>query len=66
MIIAIYVDDLNLIGTSQGITKAKDCLKKEFEMKDLGKTKFCLGLQIEHLKDGVLLHQATYTEKILR
>ena len=53
VIIAVYVDDLNLIGTPQRITKAKDCLKKEFEMKDLGKTKFCLGLQIEHLKDGV-------------
>ena len=35
-------------------------------MKDLGKTKFCLGLQIEHLEDGVLLHQVTYTEKILK
>ena len=35
-------------------------------MKDLGKTKFCLGLQTEHLKDGVLLHQATCTEKILK
>ena len=23
-------------------------------------------MQIEHLKDGVLLHQATYTEKILK
>jgi hypothetical protein len=56
MIIAIYVDDLNLIGTPQGFTEAKDCLKKQFEMKDLGKTKFCLGLQIEHLEDRVLLH----------
>ena len=35
MIIVVYVDDLNLIGTPQGITEAKDCLKKEFEIKDL-------------------------------
>ncbi|KAH1106412.1 hypothetical protein J1N35_010180 [Gossypium stocksii] len=34
-------------------------------MKDLGKTKFCLGLQIEHLKDGIHVHQSTYTKKIL-
>ena len=66
MIIVVYVDDLNLIGTPQGSISVKDCLKKEFEMKGLGKTKFCLGLQIEHLKDGVLLHQATYTDKILK
>ncbi|KAJ9554079.1 hypothetical protein OSB04_018124 [Centaurea solstitialis] len=41
-------------------------LKKEFEMKDLGKTKFCLGLQIEHLKNGIFIHQSAYTEKILK
>ena len=35
-------------------------------MKDLGKTKFCLGLQIEHLSNGVLIHQSTYTERILK
>ena len=35
-------------------------------MKDLGKTKYCLGLQIEHCLDGVLTHQSTYTEKVLK
>ena len=36
------------------------------EMKDLGKTKFCLGLQIEHFPIGILVHQSTYTKKILK
>ncbi|XP_059639001.1 secreted RxLR effector protein 161-like [Cornus florida] len=35
-------------------------------MKDLGKTKFCLGLQIEHLPNGILIHLSIYTEKVLR
>ena len=35
-------------------------------MKDLGRTKFCLGLQIEHFTNGILLHQSTYIEKILK
>ncbi|GJT34653.1 hypothetical protein Tco_0925072 [Tanacetum coccineum] len=35
-------------------------------MKDLGKTKFCLGLQIEHPKDGILVHQEAYIEKLLK
>ena len=39
---------------------------KEFEMKDLGRTKFCLGLQIEHLQGGIFVHQSNYTEKILK
>ena len=38
-IIVVYVDYLNLIGTPKELTKASNYLKKEFEMKDLGKTK---------------------------
>ena len=44
----------------------KNYLKREFEMKDLGKTKFCLGLQIEHFLTGILVHQLAYTKKILK
>ena len=55
-IIAIYVDDLNLIGTSEELTKAANYLKKEFEMKYLGKTRYCLGLQIEHCSNGILVN----------
>ncbi|KAL4033390.1 hypothetical protein IC575_006477 [Cucumis melo] len=65
-IIAVYIDDLNIIGTSDELSKAIEYLKKEFEMKDLGKTKFCLGLQIDHLADEIFIHQSTYTEKILK
>jgi hypothetical protein len=35
-------------------------------MKDLGKTKFCLGLQLEHLPTGTLVHQSAYIQKILQ
>ena len=35
-------------------------------MKDLGKTKFCIGLQIENFPNGVLVHQSTYIKKILK
>ena len=66
MIMSVYVDDLNIIGTSGEISQTVECLKKEFEMKDLGKTKFCLGLQFEYKDNGILVHQETYTEKILK
>ena len=55
-IVAVYVDDLNLIGTLEELSKTTFCLKNEFEMKDLGKIKFCLGLQIEYLPIGILLY----------
>ena len=35
-------------------------------MKDLGKTKFCLGLQIEYFPNGVLVYQSTYIKKVLK
>lgn len=66
VIIAVYVDDINIIGTPEEVPKAVNCLKDEFEMKDLGKTKFCLGLQLEHLNDGILMHQKAYTAKVLK
>ena len=35
-IIAIYVDDLNLFGTPEELTRTENYLKREFDMKDLG------------------------------
>ena len=42
--IIVYVDDLNIMETHEELVEAVTCLNKEFEMKDLGKTKFYLGL----------------------
>jgi hypothetical protein len=41
-IISVYVDDLNIISNEEDINEAYH-LKMEFEMKDLGQTKFFLG-----------------------
>ena len=62
----VYVDDLNLLRTPEELTKTVDYLKNEFEMKDLSKTKFCLGFQIEHLPNEILVHQSIYIEEILK
>ena len=58
-IIAVYVDDLNLVGTLEELTRTTNYLKKEFEMKDLRKTKFGVGLRIKHVLNGVLVNQST-------
>ena len=41
-------------------------MKKEFEVKDLGKTKLCLGLQLEHKTNGIIVHQSSYIERLLK
>jgi hypothetical protein len=63
---SVYVDDLNIIGNKLDIDEARHHMTTEFEMKDLGKTKFCLGLQLEHLPSGILVYQSIYTQKILK
>ena len=65
-IIVVYVDDLNLIETLEELTRTTNYLKKEFEMKDFGKTNFFFGLQIKHFPTGILVHQSAYTKKILK
>ncbi|PRQ59184.1 putative RNA-directed DNA polymerase [Rosa chinensis] len=66
VIVAVYVDDMNLIGTPEEIKETAKHLKSEFEMKDLGRTNYCLGLELEHRADGILLHQSNYIQKMLR
>ena len=34
-------------------------------MKNLGKTKLCLSLQLEHSPAGILVHQSAYTQMVL-
>jgi hypothetical protein len=65
-IILVYVDGLNIIGTELDINKARDHLKTEFEMKDLCKTKFCLGLQLEHIHTGFSYINRLMSKKYLR
>ena len=65
-IVAVYVDDMNIIGTLDEIKETAAYLKSEFEMKDLGKTRFCLGLELEHRVCGILIHQTAYVQKMLR
>jgi hypothetical protein len=64
-IISVYIDDLNIINTKLNINEERGHLKMEFEMKDLDKTKFCLGLQLEQLPTGILIHQPAYVQKVL-
>lgn len=54
------------MGTLEALTRIIDYLTREFDMKDLGKIKFCLNWQIEHFSNGVLVHQVTYIEKVLK
>lgn len=45
----VYVDDIIVAGEdAKGIEELKKCLVKEFEIKDLGKLKYFLGIEVAH------------------
>ena len=61
------MDDINLIGTKSACQYAIQRLESRFNIKFLGKTSLCLGLQISHLPDGaMLLHQTAFTRRNLK
>ena len=64
-IIAVYVDDLNLIGTLEELSQIIEYLK-EFEIKDLDETKLYFSLEFEHKANRILIHQSAYIESILK
>ena len=64
-IIAVYIDEKNLIRTPDELSKTVEYLKKEFEVKDLDKIKLCLGLKLEHKKTESLSINQLILEKYL-
>ena len=60
---------LMIIITGASVTQIlilKDHLHKVFSIKDLGVINFFLGLEVKHLKEGIILHQRKFTNELLR
>lgn len=67
LIVAIYVDDLLILSNKTG-EERKDCLRRKFEMKDLGEAKQFLGIDIERTDetgDILILALATACQEAL-
>ena len=65
--IAIYVDDLAIVGSFEHTAKLRDYLAAEFKMKDIGKIKTFLGVLVERnrAQRTISLSNKAYLEKIL-
>jgi hypothetical protein len=59
-------DHLNIVGTPRDTEEASSYLMSKLEMKNLGNTQISLGMQLEHSHVGILVHQAVYTQKVLK
>lgn len=64
--VLVYVDDLIIAGNDlKTVTKFKDYLSDCFKMKDLGKAKYFLGIEIARGPQGMFLTQRKYALDIV-
>lgn len=67
LIVSLYVDDL--IFTSNNsimVNEFKESMEREFEMTDLGKMKYFLGVEIRQSSNGIHIGQRKYVEEVLK
>lgn len=64
--VLVYVDDLVIASNSiDKLTKFKESLGRQFRMKDLGKLKYFLGIEVACSGEGFLLSQRNYVLDIV-
>lgn len=67
LIVNIYVDDLIYTGDNEDmLLEFKQSMKREFEMSDLGRMRFFLGIEVLQTSKGTHISQQKYAEEILR
>jgi len=56
LIVSLYVDDLIFTGNDELMfTEFKNSMKHEFDMTDLGKMRYFLGLEVLQRSDGIFI-----------
>ncbi|KAF3667702.1 hypothetical protein FXO37_09904 [Capsicum annuum] len=66
LIACLYVDDLIFMGNNSDMfSDFKKCMMDEFDMSDLGKMYYFLGLEVVQSDDGIFVSQKKYMREIL-
>ena len=64
--VVVWVDDMLMAANSERLlTKWKNTLKDEFQMKDLGRISYFLGIQFKQTKDSITMNQSFYLKNVL-
>ncbi|GAB1867410.1 Reverse transcriptase Ty1/copia-type domain-containing protein [Camponotus japonicus] len=67
LLVAIYVDDLLVVSWNDTlIAGLAKYLSKKFEVRDLGRAKYCLGIEFSHEESGIKMNQKGYINDILK
>jgi hypothetical protein len=66
LIVCLYVDDLIFTGNDQMLfAQFKNSMMSAFDMTDLGRMRFFLGIEVLQRTDGIFISQRKYVQEIL-
>lgn len=66
LIVAVYVDDLYVTGSSENVIEVfKGEMASKFDMSNLGRLSYYLGIEVNQFNGGITLNQTRYAQKIL-
>jgi hypothetical protein len=67
LLIQIYVDDIIFGGSSHSlVSRFQEMMESEFQMSMVGELNFFLGIQVKQTKQGTFVHQAKYTNDLMK
>ncbi|CAN6444973.1 unnamed protein product [Victoria cruziana] len=67
VILLVYVDDMIVTGEDESkIKRMKEFFSSEFELKDLGRLRYFLGIEVAYSNNGLTLNQRKYTLDLLK
>lgn len=67
LIVSVYVDDLIYTGDDEDMLSSfKRSMMKAFEMTDLGKMRFFLGIEVSQQSNGIFICQKKYAVEVLK
>ena len=66
LLVCLYVDDLIFTGNDETLFSSfKHSMMKEFDMTDLGRMRYFLGLEVLQRADGIFICQRKYAQEVL-
>ena len=66
LIVSLYVDDLIYIGNDGSMCdEFRRSMMTKFDMSDLGKIRYFLGIEVMHNSSGIFICQRKYAQEVL-
>lgn len=67
LIVSVYMDDLIFTGNDEFMmSEFKNSMMSEFDMTDLGRMRFFLGIEVLQKSDGIYIYQRKYVMEVLK